>query len=392
MAISFFTIYQIIKNGIESENSEALRKICELDSPWWVSSEDTMSLGVTGTAWFKMVLDSDWSVLQSSTIYSMGDQFYVEFADKAKRLGIGESLMVQLDKSKWQYTTKLYPGLIEIAAVDVTDNMAMFTQVNMTFGLAYLFAMVLISGACGMFASRAVAPLARAWERHSRFIEDASHELKTPLSVMYANYDVITGNLTETVQEQLLWLGYMKSGMDRMSSLVKNMLELAHSDSEEMQPLFARMDASETVTEAMDSLAPKAEEKKLSISCKIEPGISLISDKELFTRIFLVIYDNAIKYTPEGSTIEISLFKDRKKVECEVINALGDTPKPDLTRVFDRFYRADNSRGKKMPGYGLGLPIARSAVRLLGGKVTASFPNERSISFAFYVKDFDEPV
>jgi signal transduction histidine kinase len=209
---------------------------------------------------------------------------------------------------------------------------------------------------------------------------------------MYANYDVITGNLTETVQEQLLWLGYMKSGMDRMSSLVKNMLELAHSDSEEMQPLFARMDASETVTEAMDSLAPKAEEKKLSISCKIEPSISLISDKELFTRIFLIIYDNAIKYTPEGSTIEISLFKDRKKVECEVINALGDTPNPDLTRVFDRFYRADNSRGKKMPGYGLGLPIARSAVRLLGGKVTASFPNERSISFAFYVKDFDEPV
>jgi signal transduction histidine kinase len=208
---------------------------------------------------------------------------------------------------------------------------------------------------------------------------------------MYANYDVITGNPAEKVQDQLLWLEYMKSGMDRMSALVKNMLELARSDSEEMQPIFARMNASDTVLVAVDALRPKAEEKKLSLVCRIEPGISIISDKELFSRIFLIVYDNAIKYSPENSSIEIFLARDRKRVECEVINALGDGQKPDLTRVFDRFYRADSSRAKKMPGYGLGLPIARSAARLLGGKIMASFPTDHSIAFTFWVKDFDEP-
>jgi signal transduction histidine kinase len=338
---------------------------------------------------FKMLMDSRWSIIQVYSIYSFDDSFYGEFIAEARDMGLRANERVNVSGAIWQFKIEeIGSGAFVATAVDVTGNMLLLRRLLLTFIFVYIGTLTIIFWACNQFAHRAVAPLALAWERHTQFIEDASHELKTPLSVMYANYEVIRGNVSETVQQQSKWLDYMKTGMDRMSGLIKSMLDLARTDNGETKPSFAPMDVGEAIGDTVQALEPRAREKGLAVSCNLEENAILTNDKELFTRVFLIIYENALKYTTSGGTIEIFARMHKGQAVCTVKNTLERKAKPDLSRIFDRFYRADHSRANDLPGYGLGLPIAMRTAKALGGKIYAYYPDEGSIAFTFTLEDF----
>jgi signal transduction histidine kinase len=389
IAASFIAIYLIIGADISRSSVAALERICLIGAAAFAGG-DLRREAMSGPPWLKIAVDREWRITRMSSMRPLDEGVCVEFAEAARNDAAAGHAIIKAAGAYWRYKSESLEGsgLTEITAVDVTDNALFLRRLLALFVLVYIAALAIICWACGEFARRAVAPLARAWERHSQFIEDASHELKTPLSVMYANYDVIAGNLSETVGEQLQWLEYMKTGMDRMSSLIKDMLDLARSDRGDVSPSFAPIDAGREILDIVRAMKPKADEKSLNVSCSVEPGVDIVSDAKMFRSVFMIVYDNALKYADTGGLVEVRAKRLKSRAICSVANTLEPGAKPDLSRIFDRFYRADASRAEDMPGYGLGLPIARSAVKALGGKIAASFPNERSISFTFTLKDF----
>jgi signal transduction histidine kinase len=229
------------------------------------------------------------------------------------------------------------------------------------------------------FADRSIRPIAEAWEKQRRFVADASHELKTPLSVITANYDALLANKDETIRSQEEWLGYMKLGTDRMSALIGSLLSLARIEDGEAEAKRASFNLSETIAETMDAMDAEAQEKGLGVTRRIERHVKIRSDRELIRGIFSTLYENAIKYSQPGGDVEVTLETNRRQARLSVTNSGAGIPAADLPKIFDRFYRADPSRTGEESGYGLGLSIAKAATEKLGGALTAeSVENEQT--------------
>ncbi|MCL1848016.1 MAG: HAMP domain-containing histidine kinase [Coriobacteriia bacterium] len=222
------------------------------------------------------------------------------------------------------------------------------------------------------FSRRAIRPVALAWEKQRQFVADASHELKTPLATMMANYDVVLSNETSTVESQKEWLGYLKTGMDRMNKLISSLLSLARLESDELLGEKSSFDASRLIAERIKQMESQAAERKLTVKSNLAEELHVKGNEQLTGQAFSILYDNALKYTDEGGTIEVSLRRDRKHAVCSVRNTGKGISPEDLPHIFDRFYRVDSARTGEDNSYGLGLSIASAIVEQLGGSLTAT--------------------
>lgn len=227
------------------------------------------------------------------------------------------------------------------------------------------------------FASRAIQPIAAAWEQQKQFVTDASHELKTPLSIINANYDVLLTYKEQTIESQFKWMDYMKIGIDRMTQLINDLLTLAKTEDMSAIVAKARFNISITIEAMMQSMETTARRRGLSVSSSIEKDVVMNSDPELFQQLITILYDNALKYANEDGKIEVTLHQHKHRIVCTIKNSGEGIPAEDLPHIFDRFYRADPSRASTISGYGLGLSIARNIVNRLGGEISvASVRNE----------------
>ncbi|MHB8062422.1 MAG: sensor histidine kinase [Ruminiclostridium sp.] len=274
-------------------------------------------------------------------------------------------------------------GGYRISFLDITDSMDTLRNLALTFiivGFAMLAVIFFISL---IFANRSIKPVSEAWEKQRQFVADASHELKTPLSIINANYDVLLSNKNETIISQIKWLEYMKVGTDRMANLINSLLSLAKMENENVEINKTSFNISEKVCEILQSMEAAVCEKGITLSQSIEPNIIVNNDMELVTQVFTILYDNAIKYTDENGQIEVSVKETKRLVACTVKNSGKGIAPQDLSRIFDRFYRADKSRTAESGGYGLGLSIAKTCMDKLGGKITATSVENEMTTFTF---------
>ncbi len=221
------------------------------------------------------------------------------------------------------------------------------------------------------FSGWAVKPVEEAWKRQRQFAADASHELKTPLTVILSNADLVAGSAQMTDPENRRRIGYIRTEAGRMKELVEELLFLARSDAGHLPSANTRFDLSFLLESCALTFEPVAFEQGKQIETDIEPGIFLEGDEKKIRQLAEILLDNACKYSDPDSRIGVSLKQTAdKKIRFAVTSQGTPLGKEEQKQIFERFYRADPSRGK-VGGYGLGLAIAKEIVRQHGGKIRA---------------------
>ena len=203
-----------------------------------------------------------------------------------------------------------------------------------------------------LVSKKVIAPIQETYIKQKQFITGASHELKTPLAIISSNADVL-----EMEHGDSKWTNNIHNQVERLSSLVNSLV------------VFSRMEEKDSVervqfnlTEALKSRIEDFNElanfQKKYIAIDIDSGLNYYGEKDSIVQLMDILLENAIKYAPEDSDILVCLKKNRKNAILKVSNK-ADVKKGDLSKVFDRFYRLDESRNSTIKGYGIGLSMAQ---------------------------------
>lgn len=225
-------------------------------------------------------------------------------------------------------------------------------------------------GASVLLARWAVRPVETAWNQQKQFVGDASHELKTPLTVILSNADMI---LTHPREDPERWARNILAEAQHMKGLTQDLLSLARSESSDCSPVLETVDLSYLVTDSVLSFEPAAFEQGHELLHEEEPDLTVQGDASALSQLCGILLDNALKYSSPGGSVRVSLKSAGKLARLTVSNEGIPIPKEDLTRIFERFYRSDPARHGE--GYGLGLAIAQRIAEQHRGKIWAESAN-----------------
>lgn len=246
--------------------------------------------------------------------------------------------------------------------------MVEFISVLLLAGVVCLLLSVLGSIFLG---NRAIRPISKAWQQQKDFLADASHELRTPLTVIGTNLEIVLDNPHETIASQANWLRNIQEETAHMSALVDGLLFLARSDANqevlEVRPFCLR----QAVAGAVSVQLPAALAKGVHLSLKTDEGkLSFCGDERLLRQVVGILLDNAIRHTPNGGEVTVSVSRQDNKMLLCVADTGEGIQAASLPHIFDRFYQGDaaHANGKA----GLGLAIAKSIVERHGGTIRAA--------------------
>ena len=249
-------------------------------------------------------------------------------------------------------------GLYEkLAFVDMSMEQAVLRRMMGSYLVIALAALALLLGVSVLLSHWATRPVEKAWKQQRQFLSDASHELKTPLTVILSNAELL--EQTELPYKPARWTDNILSEAGRMRSLVEEMLTLARADNMVRTAVMAEVSLSDVAADCALAFEPVAFEAGKPLEYQIADGTLVLGDGDKLRQLISILLDNAIKYGADGGTITLSLQKTDRQARLTVSNPGDPIPPEQLGRLFERFYRADVSRGEKS-GFGLGLPIART--------------------------------
>ena len=336
---------------------------------------------------FSLVVDEEGNLLEGSSPVDFPIEVYEQAAHDA--LGSRNNRrVIAIGDRTWQFSIRPsinigfidgegmvqinHDGVNIIRFVDVTDSHRMLRSLLLTLSALALVILTMFFFISRYFANKAIEPMKHAWEQQNRFVADASHELKTPLSVIQANCGALYANKDETIESQLKWVEHINSGADRMAGLINNMLNLTYIEDSKVSVTKISFDMSEVVRQAVGAVEAAATQKNINIELNIEPDLDIVSDKERVRQVVDILIENAVKYTNQGGNIDVSLKSTKRHAEFTIRNTGDGIPDDGMKKVFERFYRADTSRESENGGYGLGLPVAKAVSELIGAKLEVS--------------------
>lgn len=257
-----------------------------------------------------------------------------------------------------------------------TEQEAIQSFLYLSCGIALLVFVVVLLLVC-IFSKGAIAPIITSVEKQKQFITDAGHELKTPLTIISANADVLALYAGENE-----WVDSIRNQVDRLNVLVQELLMLARME-EQCQLETALLDFSALVEQTAKPFAILAEKKNISLQLQIEPEIMIRGEAGSLQRLVSVLVDNAVKYVQQCGAVSVTLKKKNRSAQLEVYNSCDMVPEGDLNRLFDRFRRTDLSRARENGGYGIGLSVARVVAQTHHGKI---YVERRDEGICFTVK------
>lgn len=227
-------------------------------------------------------------------------------------------------------------------------------------GIFLVFILVLI------LSKKIVKPVAESYEKQKRFITDAGHELKTPITVIDANIEIL-----ELEKGENQWTKSIRNQVQRLSSLTSDLVTLARMDEENKNQLITDFSLSDAVSEASEPFNIIAKNNHKTFNLTIEKNISFKGDEKAIRQLVSILLENAMKYSNSNGTIELTLKKQGKKIIFSLYNSTDSIEKGNLDILFERFYRCDSSRSSSTGGYGIGLSIAKAIVNSHKGTITA---------------------
>ena len=315
------------------------------------------------TRYFSILLDSSGQVLESDTgqIVAIDDETAAEFAQKVYDSGRTDGFL-----GEYRYLRSEEDGNIRIIFLDCGRSLTNLRTMLFASILVSLLGLAAVLLLLILFSRRIVRPLAESYEKQRRFITDAGHELKTPLTIIGADTDLAEMELGENE-----WLADIRRQAERLTGLTNDLIYLSRMEEEQPKLSLIEFPLSDVAEETAQSFLAPARTQGKTLSLAIEPMLSFYGEEKSIRQLLSILLDNALKYSPEGGEISLSVRKQNRSVVLTVSNpSVRPLEKGKQAQLFDRFYRGDPSRSGE-GGYGLGLSIAAGIAAAHRGKIRA---------------------
>lgn len=256
-----------------------------------------------------------------------------------------------------------------VAVMDRTEYRSLLVNTGLQIALLYCLSVALIALLAFLSSAKLLHPVAESFKKQRDLIANASHELKTPLTVISTNLSVIKSEPSLSVEDNAKWIESIDAQIERMQGLIQNMLEL--SKIEQAHLAFEELDFSMLCEGACLTFEPLCFEKNVNLTTDLQADVKVQGEKNSLERLIVILLDNAIKYSGEQGKVGIKLSADQKKARLSVMNTGEALSQEEAEHVFDRFYRTDGAR-KNEDGhsFGLGLAIASATVKAHNGTIT----------------------
>ena len=277
---------------------------------------------------------------------------------------------------QYQFVTEPKSNGTLMVFTDKSAEMNMMNKLRRTTVIIGLISIILISIASYFLSGLIVKPIQIAFDKQKQFISDASHELKTPLAVITTNADVLSGEIGENK-----WLTYIQDQTSRMNVLVNDLLNLTRLENNTTQIVYCDFDLSQAIESTALPFECRAFEENKEFIVDIEEGLHLTASEQHIKQMAAIFIDNALKYSRAGGKVKVSLVRDGDKKVLSVFNTGDGVKTGEEEKIFERFYRSDESRNRATGGYGLGLAIARSIIDKHHFKINVENREGESICF-----------
>lgn len=326
---------------------------------------------------FVVWTDEEGEIVQKNTehISSVSDTEAEEYTEKVTAGGKekGWTEEYRYRKGDTQY------GKVLVFVYGGTD-LGMLRQSLWTVALVMAGSFLIILLLILFISKRAVKPVAEVYEKQKQFVTDVNHELKTPLTLILSNLDII-----ESEGGQNEWLEDIRSEGERMTELVNQLVMLSRMDEDTWKITAERFDLSDMAADILSEFENLALQKGKKLSVRIDPGLLYQGDEGLIRRLLSILLDNGVKYCDPKGSIWVKVYQKGRHPVILVENAYREVDRLELNRLFDRFYRADRARTFQ-GGFGVGLSIARGIARKHKGDITAYKKEEGVIGFKVILK------
>ena len=286
---------------------------------------------------------------------------------------------VKIGAVSYDYLLERTPVGYKIVLLDRTPLHESLSDLLMVFLWVGGASLLVLFGISVYFASRAVRPIQEAFEKQRQFLADASHELRTPLTVIQTQLALLESTNDAHVTGEggaTQWIHGIKQETARMAALITDMLDLAKLEHVAV-PVQFEVSLKALLEKVLLTYEAIFFEHGIELSAVMAEEGRVKGDPEGLRRVLVILFDNAVKYTPEGGKVKVTLTREKHKAILRVRNTGEGIPEDRLEAIFDRFVRLDASRTKGTGGYGLGLAIARAISEQHGGHLSAdSTPGE----------------
>lgn len=281
-----------------------------------------------------------------------------------------------------------------IAFADSTQYFQYLKVILIDGGIFLIFSSVVLWAIMRFLASMCLKPVEKAWEQQKNFIADASHELKTPLTVIITNNGILQSHKDESVESQMQWINSTGEEASHMRELVEKLLLLAKTDNMSRKNMFENVNLSDIAMQSALQFEPVAFEKGVTLVTDIEKDIYVKGEAVALNQIVHILLDNAVKYAGIGGEAVLSLKKRRayhlkKFIGYDIYLSAKNTgtpiPQEDIPHIFERFYRSDKARTAG-GGYGLGLSICKNLASLHGADIDVTSDNVNGTVFTVRFK------
>ncbi len=254
---------------------------------------------------------------------------------------------------------------IYIFALDGTEFLNYLSASILRMCLIFLVIYILLLIIVYLFSFSVFKPIKENFAKQQQFVSNASHELKTPITIISANADVIKK------REQSQWIDNIKNQTERLEAIINDMLEMAKIDEGSPKIIKEEFNLSEEIIKTTLPFDALAFEKGKMLELDVIPNLKIKGDKESVKKILYILLDNAVKYASNEGIIKITLTKKNGKNLLSVYNTGSAVPSNQAKKIFERFYRFDNSRSRETGGSGLGLSIAKGIAEANKWKISA---------------------
>ncbi|QJW48051.1 sensor histidine kinase [bacterium BFN5] len=258
---------------------------------------------------------------------------------------------------RWPYTYQ--DNLYDKSSNFLVESIFVICIVDSEVQLLHNFLWLIVGGGvlsvfgiilAGFFlAKRAMIPIQESWDRQQQFVSDVSHELRSPLTGIYSNAELMLRNPDETIRKECHRINTIMQETKRMIKLISSLLTLARSDSGKADISVGLINLSDVMNEVIGTFEVFKEIKHIGLIASIEADVKVIGDKDRVHQLLVILLDNAFKFTPEGGQVNIGCYKSNRNAIISVLDTgIGIAP-DSIPRIFDRFFREDKSRSRNPP-------------------------------------------
>ena len=302
------------------------------------------------------------------------------FVEREEAIALAEKVCAQPSdngfQSVYRYSRQSSgDDTITIRFLDCGRELGSFQRFLLVSLILSALGVLVLFGIVVYFSGRIVRPFAESYEKQKQFITDAGHEIKTPLTIIQADADVLEMDLGENE-----WLADIQNNVRRLTDLTNDLVSLARMEEGGTPLELVEIPISDVVVETAQSFRTLAQAQNKELIIRAEPMLSMDADEKAIAKLVGILMDNALKYAPEGTAIILCLEKQGKQLRLWVENVSAvPLPEGNLNRLFERFYRTDPSRNSQTGGHGIGLSIASAIASAHNGQIHASRPRPDSL-------------